>query len=468
MSFAPTKELDLIMEQLGLSESGFGQASFLGKDPILKSRLRLGACAAVPIMAAAASAAAVWKQRTGQHQKLTLDLRQAVHQISPHITWSPTLSGSLYPHPLIADNHFLLDPYQTKDDRTVMACGVYPHMVASWLRFLDCPPDREKIARAFRQWDSGELEDECAKVGLALSIARSSEEWLAHPQGEYLSTVPVVQLKKITPSAPVPWKSSERPLGGVRVLSFSHAIAGPTVGRTLAEQGADVLSATFPNHYEHDFIYDEANIGSRSPNLDLTIPEQRSKVDELLRDTDIMVNNHRHGKLEALGLEPEKLAAEHPGLIFVKISCYGSKGSWALRGGFDMNASAASGLMCSEGGKDAPRLPLTGMINDFTTGYLAAAGATAALYRRALEGGSWQVEVSLARTAMWFQSFGLVEPSIAGSDEEHKPREPEALDTMTPLGPLHRLAPPVLFSRTPGYWSDPVLVPRGSSAAAWL
>ena len=48
------------------------------------------------------------------------------------------------------------------------------------------------------------------------------------------------------------------------LLSFTHAVAGPTVGRTLAEQGADVLGVAGPNDYEHDFIYTEANIGSRT------------------------------------------------------------------------------------------------------------------------------------------------------------------------------------------------------------
>ena len=66
------------------------------------------------------------------------------------------------------------------------------------------------------------------------------------------------------------WVPSDRPFGGVRVLSFTHAIAGPTVGRVLAEQGADVLGATRPNDFEHDWVYFEANIGSRSAWLDLT------------------------------------------------------------------------------------------------------------------------------------------------------------------------------------------------------
>ena len=54
---------------------------------------------------------------------------------------------------------------------------------------------------------------------------------------------------------------AERPFDGIHVLSFTHAVAGPTVGRTLAEHGADVLCATRPNDFEHEFIYVEANVG---------------------------------------------------------------------------------------------------------------------------------------------------------------------------------------------------------------
>lgn len=467
MTFDPVEHLRYLVDNLDFDPAILESVSFTGADPVLPSRLRLAASIGLPIMACAVGAASVWKQRTGTSQDLHLDLRQAVHGITPHATWNPTLGGSLYPHPLVADNPFLLDSYQTRDGRTVMASGVYPHLAASWLRFLDCPPDKEKVASAFSKWDSEELEDRCAEVGLPLSIARSPQEWAEHPQGQILEGLPVIQIQKLDDAPPQAWESpTDKPYQGLKVLSFTHAIAGPTVGRTLAEQGAQVLNATFPNHYEHDFIYAEANIGSRSANLDLRKDHEREMFSRLLRETDVLVNNHRHGKLESLGLDPLELIEKRPGLVIVKISCYGSKGPWSDRGGFDMNASAASGLMWTEG-KGKPRLPPTGMINDFTTGYLAAAGVAAALKKRAEEGGSWLVEANLCRTAMWIQSLGQVDPDQAGQSEEHTIQPPRALEVPTPLGRLRRLAPPVEFSETPGGWEDPLLVPRGSSDPCW-
>jgi hypothetical protein len=99
---------------------------------------------------------------------------------------------------------------------------------------------------------------------------------------------------------------------------------------------------------------------------------------------------------------------------------------------------------------------------------MGASGAAAALVKRATEGGSWHVTVSLTRTAMWCASLGLVDPALAGRSEEHTLLEPLAYDAPSPLGDIHMLAPPVRFSRTPPSWPDPILVPRGSSRAEWL
>jgi crotonobetainyl-CoA:carnitine CoA-transferase CaiB-like acyl-CoA transferase len=467
--FHPLAALDELLSAVGLSRAQTeGSVSFAGEDPILPAAHRLGACIGIPIMANAVAALALHRHRDGPSQDLELDLRQAVHSINPAAFWHPTLNGELAPHPLVLDNPFLVIPYGTADGRRVMATGVYPHLAASWCRFLDVPPDMQRVAAAMSAWDAFELEEAASAAGLPVCVVRTPAEWLAHPQGALLAGQPVIGLERIGDAPQRDFGSAQRPFDDVRVLSFTHAVAGPTVGRTLAEQGADVLCATRPNDYEHEFIYAEANVGSRSAYLDLDSQIGQQRLATLLADADVVVNNHRGGSLERHGLEPRRLAERHPGLVQVSVTCYGSHGPWADRGGFDMNGSAVSGLMTIEGGEGEPKLPVTGLINDYITGYMGAIGAAAALVKRATEGGSWHVTVSLTRTAMWCASLGLVDPALAGRSEEHTLREPLAYDAPSPLGDIHMLAPPVRFSRTPPSWPDPILVPRGSSRAEWL
>jgi crotonobetainyl-CoA:carnitine CoA-transferase CaiB-like acyl-CoA transferase len=218
---------------------------------------------------------------------------------------------------------------------------------------------------------------------------------------------------------------------------------------------------------QHEFIYAEANVGSRSCYIDLDRPDGRRDLAQLLCRADVVVNNHRSGSLGSRGLDPHELAEERPGLIYVSVTCYGSEGPWAGRGGFDMNGSAASGLMVVEGSEAEPRLPVTGLINDYVTGYLGALGAFAGLVKRSVEGGSWHVQVNLARSAMWCSSLGTVDPAQAGSTDEHRLLEPVAYDAPSPLGEVHTVAPPVEFSHTRPAWPDPILVPRGSGRPEW-
>ena len=205
---------------------------------------RLGACIGVPLMAAAVAAVALHRQRGGPAQDLSLDLRQAVHGINPDAFWHSTINGEPAPHPLVVDNPFTLVPYRTREDRWVMASAVYPHQVAQWCRFLDVPPDPARVAEVLATWDGFELETAASAVRLPACVIRNPAEWLAHEQGALLAAQPVIGLERIGEAPVRNFDAAARPFEGIRVLSFTHAVAGPTVGRTLAEQGADVLCAT--------------------------------------------------------------------------------------------------------------------------------------------------------------------------------------------------------------------------------
>ena len=466
-----------------------GIITFAERDPLFPSAVRLGSAFSLSAMAAAVGAAAIWRMRTGQGQDLFINLRKASHGINPDLTFHPTINGWPYPNPIGSMHPFGVFPFQTKDGHWVYPSAVYPAQQIAWTNFFDCGANHRSIAAAIAKWNAEELEEAANAAGHTLCIARTPEEWASHPQGKYLAQEPVIAVRKIGESRPEPFGPAARPLSDIRVLSFTHAVAGPVVGRTLAEQGAQVLQINRHDEFEHPWVYDDANVGFRSAFLDLDRPEANARSLQLAKEADVLVENFRGRKVANFGFSPEQLAEQRPGIIVVSIRCYGWGGPWAERGGFDMLGSAASGLAMLEGTNGKPSMPPTGLINDYITGYMGAAGATAALIRRAKEGGSYHVTVSLTRNAMWYQSLGLIPPEERSFAENPfrnlKPRTPDELNAIgtalkqrlldpdvlireTPLGQVRRLAPAVTYSATPASWDDPILTPMGASTPTWL
>ena len=309
--FDPLDPLDDLLSAVGLSRTDAGASvTFAGQDPIVPAAHRLGACIGVPLMAGAVAAVALHRHRGGPAQDLHLDLRQAVHTINPGAFWHPTLAGEGAPHPLVLDNPFLVTPHRTADGRWVMASAVYPHLVAKWCRFLDVPPDTARVAAAVGAWDAFELEEAAGAKGLPICVVRTPAEWLAHEQGALLAAQPVIGIERIGDAPARDFGAAERPFEASR-LSFTHAVAARPSGG-LAEHGADVLCATRPNDYEHEFIYAEANVGSRSAYVDLDGPTGKERAATLLNEADVVVNNHRMGTLERRGLDPRQLAERLP------------------------------------------------------------------------------------------------------------------------------------------------------------
>jgi hypothetical protein len=290
---------------------------------------------ALSAMAAAVGAAAIWRMRTEKGQDLFIDLRKASHGINPELTFGPTINGWPYPNPIGNMHPFSVFPFQTNDGRWVYPSAVYPAQQFAWTNFLNCGANHRNVAAAIAKWNAEELEEAANAQGHTLCIARTAEEWASHPQGRYLAQEPVIAVRKIGESRPEPFGPAARPLSGIRVLSATHAVAGPVVGRTLAEQGAQVLQINRPDEFEHPWVYDDANVGFRSTFLDLNRPEANARGRKLAKEADVFVENYRGRKLAGFGLSPEQLAEQRPGIIVVSVRCYGWGGPWAERGGFD-------------------------------------------------------------------------------------------------------------------------------------
>ena len=186
----------------------------------------------------------------------------------------------------------------------------------------------------------------------------------------------------------------------------------------------------------------------------------------LAAGADVFVESFRSGALARRGVGGRELALAYRGLVHVSVSCYGD-GPWDWRRGFDPNAQAVTGVSLTEGGEDRPKGPPTVLLADFLTGFLAAAGAQAALLRRAREGGSYQVTVSLSRTCMWVQDLGL----LAAGDWKTAAKGLDLATSLavmaSPFGELDYLPNPTRLARTPARWSSPPY-PMGSHRPTWL
>lgn len=157
-----------------------------------------------------------------------------------------------------------------------------------------------------------------------------------------------------------------------------------------------------------------------------------------------------------------------PGVVYVSLSAYGHIGPWAGKRGFDSLVQTASGFNHAEMnafGESAPR-PLPMQVLDHASGYLMALGAMAALARRAREGGSWHVRVSLAQTAQWLRGLGRQADGLTATDFSADEIAAWRETSASGFGELSGIRHAAMLSATPAYWSSPAM-PLGSAPAAW-
>lgn len=491
-SFDIDKSFATFMRDIGGgAEDAGGRVLFTGRDPILQSPFRLGACMAIPAMAGGVGAAAIWRERTGQAQELSIDLRQALYGIAPWArfladfniaagvlppgwlppewNWDPTLNGRNIQAPFLLGNPLGFQVFEAKDGRLVTPTGIYPHHFIGFLALIGAGPDQKQIADRIRTFNSAELEEMVGEAGMIMGIHRTIAEWAEHPQGKAIANIPVIEIIKIGESDPIPWAiNPTAPLSGIRVLSNSHVIASSTASRTLAGYGAEALHVARDQGFEHDGIIVDVNVGMRSTLLDLKNPEQNRVQQRLIPGADVFVEGFRGRKMEELGFGAEEVARAKPGIVYLSVRPYGWEGPWKMFAGFDMEALTVTGFTMIEGGGQRPRFPRTFVMNDYIAGYMGAAGVIAALRRRAREGGSYHVRVHLARCSTWFMSLGQVaQADLERRGPENRLVPPEVIRGHTPYGELERLAPLVNLSRTPIRWRDPLVAVRGGDLPVW-
>ncbi len=452
----------------GWDEQRISEVEFTGgTDPILPTPFRIGDTAAASLAAVGLAVSDLWKIRTGRVQDVRVDVRQAT--ASMRSSRYMTKDGKS----IAAERHTLMGVYLAKNGRwSYLHCNFPNHRDAA-LSVLGVEEDAEAVRQAVSRWDALELEEAIITARGAGGMVRSMDEWAQHPQSAAVASLPLIEIEKIGDSPPVPLPEGSRPLSGVRVLDLTRVLAGPTCARTLAEHGADVLKITGPHLPSIGSQEFDTGHGKLSAHLDLREEKDLETLRELIRQADVFSQGYRPGTLAGRGLAPKDLAGLRPGIVYVSLSAFGRVGPWASRRGFDTVVQTVSGITARQGelfpgAEPGPQFYPVSAI-DYLTGYLMAFGTLLALARRAREGGSWLVRISLAQTGSWLVGRGQVpEAELQEVPEDFTPDEIARWSTFSDLsvGRVSHLAPVLQLSETQPHWSRPA-VPLGYHEPVW-
>jgi crotonobetainyl-CoA:carnitine CoA-transferase CaiB-like acyl-CoA transferase len=195
------------------------------------------------------------------------------------------------------------------------------------------------------------------------------------------------------------------PLEGVRVLDLGAVVAGAHAGGILANFGADVIKVepiTGDPFRSDGALFLAYNRGKRGLGMDLKMAEGVALFHDLVRGSDVVLDNYRHGVRSKLGIDYAALSAVNPRIVSCSISGYGTTGDRATLPGFDPLLQAESGMMAAQGGDGAPVFH-TVPINDAGTAAMAAFGIIAALNARERTGVGQEVLTSLLAQSLMFQ-----------------------------------------------------------------
>ena len=458
----PLEVLSQIWRDAGCPAEALGCLRLTGAEPVLPSSFRVGTAAQATIAAATLAAAEFWRLRAGSRQQVTVDMRHAATEFRSE----RYLRVDDGPPPPLWDK--IAGVYRAGDGRWVRIHTNFPRHRQGLLALLGCDYDRDAVSAALAGWEAEALETAADEAGLLIAMMRSPAEWESHPQAPAVAAGPLLSIERIGDAPPTQPAPGERPLSGVRVLDLTRVIAGPVCGRALAAHGADVLRVTAPHLPSMAPLVIDAGRGKLSAHIDLREAGGRRTLEDLLGEADVFVQGYRPGAIDKLGFSPQAVASARPGIVYVSLSAYGRAGPWAAKRGFDSLVQTATGFNHMEAeaiGADGPK-PLPCQALDHASGYLMAFGAIVALMRRARDGGSWSVRVSLARTGHWLKGLGRIEDGFDCAD----PAVEDVADLMeesgSGFGRLRTVKHAGLLSETPPYWARPSM-PLGSHPPRW-
>lgn len=200
------------------------------------------------------------------------------------------------------------------------------------------------------------------------------------------------------------------PLAGLKVVELARILAGPWIGQTLADLGAQVTKVESPQGddtrtWGPPFIEREGdrtaayfygcNRGKTGLRADLKSPEDVQSVLDLIRDADVFIENFKVGGLAKYGLDFASLHALNPRLIYCSVTGFGQTGPMSQLPGYDFLLQGMSGLMSVTGEPEGPPQKVGVAVTDVVTGLYGTIGIMAALQQRQVTGKGQHIDMSL-------------------------------------------------------------------------
>jgi formyl-CoA transferase len=215
-------------------------------------------------------------------------------------------------------------------------------------------------------------------------------------------------------------KGVSGPLEGLRVLDIGTALAGPFSATIMADFGAEVIKIEHPlrgDNLRHlKPWYRDSSLwwavdgrNKKSVTVDMSNAEGQGIIKDLVRVSDVVIENYRPGTIEKWGLGYDELQKINPDVILVRVSCFGQDGPYCHRPGFDTIGAAMGGLTYLTGYPDGPPYRSGLAVTDYITGLFAALGALVAIYYRDVRKGRGQwVDVAMYECIFRFLAWTAV------------------------------------------------------------
>ncbi|KAI0880713.1 CoA-transferase family III [Annulohypoxylon maeteangense] len=290
------------------------------------------------------------------------------------------------------------------------------------------------LSEGVQQFDAEWLDIEANEYWRqAGGICFTPEEYRKTEQGKAIADDALYLLEEFHGEnlPPVPWPRVDtktyRPLEGIKIVDLTRAIAGPTIGKLAALFGATVVRVSNMKLPDLGIVLFESNMGKRDAHLDLKAEEGRKALLNLIEDADVVLDGYRPGALEKLGFGPtyvhEVARRRGKGIVYARENCYGWKGPWMHRSGWQQISDAVTGvawLFARMWNVDEPMMPFLPN-SDFQTGIVGCIGVMNALDKRAKKGGNYLVSMSLNQLNSFLISLGTQSPEVQQSLREMWP-----------------------------------------------